>query len=439
MRLRVAPVLILTAATAILVASFLVGQRIEERGETRFYLGGVQVNEPDMGEWVEALAAAGMNTVSVTDYAKQGDWDSANLWWETDNDRYVIAEIRAAEARGLHSVLVLRVALDHAFPRNEHLWHGMILPDTEEELDEWFRRYGDFVASWAEIAEREGVDALMLGSEMNALASTVPLRRPPALEEYFLDPDKQKEQKEILLAARAARDDPGLEERAEDRLLTEAEWARRTSFPGAPDRLRRLNAHRARLDRGWREIVAAARAHYDGPVGYAANFDQYREVGFWDALDVLGINAYFPLREPGDPRPLPAQLRAGWDRVLREISRFRVSRGLEDLPVLFTELGYVRRAGTTLAPWAGEGYSVLWSPAGEPEVVFWGEQPENEDERAAAVAALHRANAAYAHPFLEGILYWKLTTKPYHRDEEPFALLLGSGDPLEDALRRFGG
>ena len=123
--------------------------------------------------------------------------------------------------------------------------------------------------------------------------------------------------------------------------------------------------------------------------------------------------------------------------MLREISRFRVSRDLADLPVVFTELGYVRREGTTLAPWAGEGYSVLWTPGGEPEVVFWGEQPESRAERAAAVAALHAAHAAYAEPFLEGILYWKLTTKDYHRDVEPFALMLGEGDPLEKALGRF--
>lgn len=437
MRRRLAILAVTFVATSVVGFGYWMGLQVERQGGDPFLLGGVQVNEPDMGEWVEALDAAGMNTVAVTDYAMQGDWDSANLWWDTDNDQYVIAEIRAAEERGLHSVLVLRVALDHAFARNEHLWHGMILPGTAEELAEWFRRYSDFVAYWAEIAEREGVDVLIIGSEMNALASTVQLRSPPGLEDYFLDPDKRRQQKEILTAAREAPDGPGFEGRVDERFRVQEEWARETSFPDAPDRLRRLNARRARLDTLWRQVAAAAREHYDGPLGYAANFDQYQEVGFWDALDVMGINAYFPLRAPGDEGSVADQVLEGWKRVLQEISRFRVSRGLTDLDVVFTELGYVRREGTTLAPWAGEGYSVVWSRAGEPGVVFWDEQPSSLEERAAALAALRRAHDAYADPFLAGILYWKLTTKDYHRDVEPFALLLGEGDPLEEELARF--
>ena len=436
MHRRVRLAFVFLTAASIAGFGYWLGERLEPPVEP-FLVGGVQVNEPDMGEWVEALDAAGMNTVAVTDYAKQGDWDSANLWWEEENDRYVVAEIRAAEDRGLFTVLVLRVALDHAFPRNEHLWHGMILPEREEGLAEWFRRYREFVAHWARIAEREGVDVFVVGSEMNALASTTPLFRPPPLEEYFLDPAKQEERKEILRHASGPVDEPGPGEGIEERILTEAEWARVTSLPDAPDRLDRLNARRARLDELWREVVATARESYHGPVGYAANFDQYREVGFWDALDVMGINAYFPLREPGEQGPLPHLLRDGWAEVLAEIASFRFSRELLDTDVLFTELGYVRRAGATLAPWAGEGHSVVWNATGEPEVVFWDRQPPDLRERALAVAALRRAHRAYADPFLSGILYWKLTTKDYHRDVEPFALLLGAEDPLEVELARF--
>ena len=34
--------------------------------EQPFYLGGIQINEPDHNNWVETLDAVGMNTVSVT-------------------------------------------------------------------------------------------------------------------------------------------------------------------------------------------------------------------------------------------------------------------------------------------------------------------------------------------------------------------------------------
>ena len=133
-----------------------------------FYLGGIQVNEPDLDHWVSALDDAGMNTVSVTAYAKQGDWDTDNLWWDDHRDG-VVDEIRAAEHEGLHSVLILRVALDSAFERNRFLWHGMIQPKTDAQLDEWFDRYGRFVEEWATIAQDEGVDVLMIASEMNSL------------------------------------------------------------------------------------------------------------------------------------------------------------------------------------------------------------------------------------------------------------------------------
>ena len=104
-----------------------------------FYLGGIQVNEPDHDAWVRALAESGMNTVAVTVYAKQGDWDSTNLWWE-EEEPWVIAEARAARRRGLDVALVLRVALDHAFERNKFFWHGMIMPDSDDALNEWFNR-----------------------------------------------------------------------------------------------------------------------------------------------------------------------------------------------------------------------------------------------------------------------------------------------------------
>ena len=43
-----------------------------------FFLGGIQVNEPDHAQWTHVLTEVGMNTVAVTIYARQGDWDSDN-------------------------------------------------------------------------------------------------------------------------------------------------------------------------------------------------------------------------------------------------------------------------------------------------------------------------------------------------------------------------
>ena len=98
-----------------------------------FFLGGIQVNEASHDGWFDALETQSMNTVQVTDYAKQGDWDTDHMWWDEEAP-WAVEEIRGAKQRGLAVTFVCRVALDHAAERNEFLWHGMIMPKTDEQL-----------------------------------------------------------------------------------------------------------------------------------------------------------------------------------------------------------------------------------------------------------------------------------------------------------------
>lgn len=422
-----------------------------------FFLGGIQVNEPDLDAWLDALAVEGMNTVEVTSYARQGDWDTDNLWWSDDDFENLLPEIRGAHARGMKVVLVLRVALDHAFERNRFLWHGMIMPRTEAQLDEWFRRYGELVARWAEIAEREGVDVLMIGSEMNALAATVELEALPNLEEYYLDEKKQEERRSQVLAyedeienrhlwLRGRDEYPDLDEYLKDRIASEAAWAAQVTDAGPaagdPAALAHLNERRRRLERQWTELIGAVRKVYHGKLGYAANFDQYPTVAFWHELDLMGINAYFPLRHELLPDATPEELYAalvkGWSGVLGDVGAFRASQGLTGRTVMFTELGYTYRANCTIEPWADTGFSVL--PAGDGEkLVVWQDQERDPRERALAVRALYEAHRRLAEPMLLGILYWKLSTVAEHAEIEAFVLHVGgpSDDPLAAELRRF--
>ena len=50
-------------------------------------------------------------------------------------------------------------------------------------------------------------------------------------------------------------------------------------------------------DSDWRRLIAAERALTLKPLSYCANWPDYQRVSFWDALDVIGISAYFPLVE----------------------------------------------------------------------------------------------------------------------------------------------
>lgn len=421
-----------------------------------FYLGGIQVNEPDQETWTGSLVAHGLDTVEVTVYAKQGDWDSANLWFDEDEEPWEIQEIRAARAKGLHVVLILRVALDHAFERNRFFWHGMIHPLAEDDLTEWFRRYRRFVLRWAEIAQAEGVDVLAVASEMNALTNTVQVDGIPALEEYFTNEEKVEVEREKVLThsevieerhlwVRGSDGYDDLEVLLNERDLAKARWAHQVSWLDSEDPVVRINRRRQRLDGLWRDLLAEVRNAYDGPLTYAANFDQYRMVSFWDDLDLIGINAYFPLRHEYLPEIGPADLavllRQGWLAVLTEIEELRTSRGLSDQRVFFTELGYVRRRNSTIEPWAATGFSVLPTADGDLELLVWEDQPEDPLERALAVRALYDAHLELGGEMLAGILYWKLSTLPSHAEVEPFVLVLGAeeADPLLAELRRFEG
>jgi hypothetical protein len=343
-----------------------------------FYLGGIQVNEPDHYAWVDALDDSGFNTVAITVYAKHGDWDSANLWYE-DEEAWVVGEAVVAKQKGLEVVLVLRVALDHAFERNKFFWHGMIMPTTDEELAEWFRRYEAFVLKWAQIAEDVGIDVLAVGSELNSLTNTLPLEDLPPLEEYWTNEEKVAGENEKVLVhaeeiegreiwVRGNEGYDALEPYLEDRSAAHAAWARRTSHLDDPDPVARINERRELLVKSWTQLIESVRPVFSGSLTYAANFDQYFDVAFWDRLDLIGINAYFPLRK----RDLPTGgaldrvdlFRSRWSTILHEIDDFRSQQGVPDHRVLFTELGYVRRANCTIQPWEAHGFAVLPSAQG---------------------------------------------------------------------------
>jgi hypothetical protein len=190
-------------------------------------------------------------------------------------------------------------------------------------------------------------------------------------------------------------------------------------------------------------LIRRVRAVYSGQMTYAANFDSFREVGFWSELDLIGINAYFPLRRwevPGLPAAdLEEQLAAGWRRVLGNIDGFRRRQGLADRQVLFTEIGYVDRTNATLRPWGGERPAVIRSGTGE-RLFDWRSEPVDTTERAAAIAALHRVHEELGGELLAGLLYWKLSTVPAHREIEPFVVVLEEGadaDPALAELARF--
>jgi hypothetical protein len=97
----------------------------------------------------------------------------------------------------------------------------------------------------------------------------------------------------------------------------------------------------------WEQLIKEIRAIYDGELTYAANwYDEYEHVSFWDKLDYIGIQAYFPLTKEENPN-LEA-IEKGWDKHLKTIKAFHEKH---NKPILFTEVGYRSMANATIKPW----------------------------------------------------------------------------------------
>ena len=99
----------------------------------------------------------------------------------------------------------------------------------------------------------------------------------------------------------------------------------------------------------WRRLIADARKTYSGQLTYAAHWNEEPwRIRFWDALDVIGVQGYFPLIDFEDRPATGEQLRAGWRPWM---AKLRALSERENRPVLFTELGYQPRVGTAHRPW----------------------------------------------------------------------------------------
>ncbi|MEM9823272.1 MAG: hypothetical protein AAF985_19480 [Bacteroidota bacterium] len=424
--------------------------RVEQNqanGVESFYLGGIQVNEPDHQDWAESLKKAGMNTVSVTVYIRHGIWDEGNLWWRAEEPG-ILSEMDAAKAAGLEVILIPRLLLDHFFEENKFLWHGMAMPKEEGEVKKWFEQYGRFLKQWAEIAEEKGVAMMAIGSELRAMSRCRPVSQLPELERYYLSPQQQERylQKHLEFSeeisvkelwVRGADNYQNLESYLKDEIAANAAWAQQVGFQEDPQPLQRINERRALLRTEWKRLIREVRQIYSGQLTYAANFDNYQNVAFWEELDVMGINAYFKLRTIEQDSQILQNLHYSWDTTFNGIAQFQNQQAIQ-LPVLFTELGYINRKNCTVMPWEGSGFAVIENLARANQLMIWEEQIQEEKERSLAIQALYEVTRHSPVPLI-GILYWKLTTKAYHLPYEPFALHLKAEQPdsLQRALMQF--
>lgn len=96
----------------------------------------------------------------------------------------------------------------------------------------------------------------------------------------------------------------------------------------------------------WEELITQIRKQYTGKLTYAENWDQINNVPFWQDLDYIGIDAYFPLSEGKSPKV--EELRLSWQKHKVAISELNKKT---KTPILFTEYGYRSIDYNAKKPW----------------------------------------------------------------------------------------
>jgi len=86
----------------------------------------------------------------------------------------------------------------------------------------------------------------------------------------------------------------------------------------------------------WRQLIHQIRGIYSGPITYAANWgDEFEQLKFWDALDFIGLNCYYPLSK--EKQVSKRTLKKSFTSVMNKIEK--VSKQYNK-PIVFTEIGF---------------------------------------------------------------------------------------------------
>ena len=96
----------------------------------------------------------------------------------------------------------------------------------------------------------------------------------------------------------------------------------------------------------WNVLADTVRSVYKGKITYSANWDNYSNIPFWNKMNFMGINSYFPLSDK--KTPTLDDLLIGWEEHFVAIGEFR---GEFDIPVIFTEYGYKSIDYLANEPW----------------------------------------------------------------------------------------
>ncbi len=167
----------------------------------------------------------------------------------------------------------------------------------------------------------------------------------------------------------------------------------------------------------WRHMIREIRKVYDGDLTYAANwYKEYEDVQFWDELDYIGIQGYFPLSKKD--RPNKKELVKAWSKHKSSLARLSKKY---DKKVVFTEIGYKNTADAANKPWT-------WPQNSDEDVVI-----SDETQKVCYEAMFE---SLWHESWMDGIFIWKWFHTTYKHNDEAEYFLARDARRKEWAQRR---
>ena len=97
----------------------------------------------------------------------------------------------------------------------------------------------------------------------------------------------------------------------------------------------------------FRSLIARIRLDFPGlALTYAANWDEYQSVSFWEDLDYIGVNPYFSL--VNQKTPTPSEIEQALSPIKQDMLALSLTH---QKPILFTEYGFRSMDYGTWQPW----------------------------------------------------------------------------------------
>lgn len=137
----------------------------------------------------------------------------------------------------------------------------------------------------------------------------------------------------------------------------------------------------------WIQLIRDIQKVYSGKLTYAANWDNFTNIPFWDRLDYIGVDAYFPICS--QQTPTYDSLVKGWKPWIEKMEE--VSNA-NDKNVIFTEIGYRSMDYCAKEPW------VSYEDFGN----------ENQEAQQNCIKAFF--DVAHKASFIKGAFLWKWHT-----------------------------